>query len=69
MVSLGQPTLPRELRWYYPRGVACPICGERLHLRLREATGRCADCAQQWSFAALIDRAAQRLMEEPPRSR
>jgi len=58
--------LPDDLRHYYPHGVTCPICRDRLQLHLTEQTGICAACDQTWTFAALIDVAADRLMQEEP---
>lgn len=58
--------LPAELRQYYPGGVTCPVCQTRLALRVRWAEGTCPHCETTWTFADLIDRAAQRLMEEEP---
>jgi uncharacterized protein (DUF983 family) len=62
----ARPTLPAELRAYYPQGVTCPACGARLALRIRQAVGRCAACAAEWTFAALIDAAAARIMAQAP---
>lgn len=58
--------LPADLRRYYPHGVTCPACRSRLQLALAEATGTCTACDQTWTFAALVDVAARRLMEEEP---
>lgn len=61
--------LPQDLQRYYPGGVTCPICHQGLRLRLHDGVGECETCDQLWSYATLIDVAAQRLMEQPPRSR
>ncbi len=61
-----RPRLPETLKRYYPGGVVCPVDHTRLRLRLRAADGTCPRCGQQWTFAELEDRAAQRLMEEAP---
>ena len=58
--------VPEDLRRYYPRGVTCPICRSRLRLQLAEQTGTCAGCDHTWTFAALVDLAAQQLMQEEP---
>lgn len=58
--------LPEDLRRYYPRQVTCPQCRDRLRLNLHDATGACRRCDATWTFAALVDIAAQQLMEEEP---
>ena len=62
----AKPRLPDDLRQYYPHGVTCPRCRRRLRLRVSAADGTCTACGQTFTFAQLIDAAAQRLMEEQP---
>ena len=58
-----------DLLRYYPGGVTCPICRHRLRLPRRTEAGECEQCDRAWSYAALIDVAAQRIMAQSPRSR
>ena len=62
----AKPRLPDNVRQYYPHGVTCPRCRRRLQLRVRDAEGTCTACDQVYTFAQLIDAAAQKLMEEQP---
>ncbi len=62
----AKPRLPDDLRQYYPHGVTCPRCRRRLQLRVSVAEGSCPTCDTVFTFAQLIDVAAQRIMEEQP---
>lgn len=62
----AKPTLPPSLRRFYPAGVTCPRCWERLRLRVRAQEGTCPACDQTYTFSELEDAAAQKLMEEEP---
>lgn len=58
-----------DLYRYYPDGVVpCPSCGAALELDDTQHRATCG-CGGTWSYAALVDRAADKLMREPPRYR